>query len=47
MFYDVLVLKSLYCYINKHASIETNEDIEVAYLSQLQGENLNESNTIF
>jgi ATP-binding cassette, subfamily F, member 3 len=31
---------------NKHASIELNEQVEVAYLSQLQGETLNESNTI-
>ena len=31
---------------NNHASIEINSDIEVAYLSQLQGEILNESNTI-
>src|SRR5665648_164152 len=33
-------------YKNSHDSIEINEDIEVAYLSQLQGEMLNESNTI-
>jgi len=32
---------------NNHASIEINEDVEMAYLSQLQGEMLNESNTIF
>jgi ATP-binding cassette subfamily F protein 3 len=32
---------------NKHNSIEINEDIQMAYLSQLQGEMLNESNTIF
>ena len=31
---------------NNHASIEINSDIEVAYLSQLQGEILNVSNTI-
>jgi len=31
---------------NSHASIELTEDVEVAYLSQLQGEILNESNTI-
>jgi ATP-binding cassette subfamily F protein 3 len=31
---------------NNHPSIEINEDVEVAYLSQLQGEGLNESNTI-
>lgn len=31
---------------NNNASIEINKDIEVAYLSQLQGEMLNESNTI-
>ncbi|MHB8129900.1 MAG: ATP-binding cassette domain-containing protein, partial [Mobilitalea sp.] len=31
---------------NNHASIEINEDVDVAYLSQLQGEILNESNTI-
>lgn len=31
---------------NNHDSIEINNDIEVAYLSQLQGEILNESNTI-
>ena len=31
---------------NNHQSIEINEDIEVAYLSQMQGEVLNESNTI-
>ncbi len=31
---------------NNHDSIEINEDVEVAYLSQLQGEMLNESNTI-
>jgi ATP-binding cassette subfamily F protein 3 len=31
---------------NNHASIELNEQVEVAYLSQLQGETLNESNTI-
>jgi len=33
-------------YKNKHKSIEINEDVNVAYLSQLQGEILNESNTI-
>lgn len=33
-------------YKNSHDSIEINENIEVAYLSQLQGEMLNESNTI-
>ncbi|QZY56839.1 ABC-F family ATP-binding cassette domain-containing protein [Crassaminicella profunda] len=32
---------------NNHNSIEINSDVEVAYLSQLQGEILNESNTIF
>ena len=32
---------------NNHASIEINENIEVAYLSQLQGERLNDSNTIY
>ncbi|MEG2792967.1 MAG: ABC-F family ATP-binding cassette domain-containing protein [Bacilli bacterium] len=31
---------------NNHDSIEINNDVEVAYLSQLQGEILNESNTI-
>ena len=31
---------------NTHDAIEINEDIEVAYLSQLQGEMLNESHTI-
>lgn len=31
---------------NNHASIELNENVEVAFLSQLQGEMLNESNTI-
>lgn len=31
---------------NNHDSIEINEDVEMAYLSQLQGETLNESNTI-
>jgi len=31
---------------NSHDSIEISEDVEVAYLSQLQGEILNESNTI-
>lgn len=31
---------------NNHASIEVNEDIKMAFLSQLQGEILNESNTI-
>jgi len=31
---------------NTHDSIEINENIEVAYLSQLQGEMLNESHTI-
>ena len=31
---------------NNNAAIEINPDIEVAYLSQLQGEILNESNTI-
>lgn len=31
---------------NNHDSIEINEDIELAYLSQMQGEVLNESNTI-
>lgn len=34
-------------YQNNHASIEINPDVEVAYLSQLQGEMLNESNTIY
>jgi ATP-binding cassette subfamily F protein 3 len=32
---------------NNHASIEINDDVEVAFLSQLQGEMLNESNTIY
>ena len=31
---------------NNHHSIEINENVEMAYLSQLQGEMLNESNTI-
>lgn len=31
---------------NNHASIEINEQMEVAYLSQLQGKTLKESNTI-
>ncbi|MEK6266502.1 MAG: ATP-binding cassette domain-containing protein [Clostridium sp.] len=31
---------------NNHDSIEINEEVEVAYLSQLQGKTLNESNTI-
>jgi len=31
---------------NNHDSIEINADVEVAYLSQLQGEILNDSNTI-
>ncbi len=31
---------------NNHPSIEVNNDIEMAYLSQIQGEILNESNTI-
>jgi ATP-binding cassette subfamily F protein 3 len=31
---------------NNHDSIEINEDVEVSYLSQLQGKTLNESNTI-
>jgi ATP-binding cassette subfamily F protein 3 len=31
---------------NNHPSIEINKDIDMAYLSQLQGEILNESNTI-
>lgn len=31
---------------NNHDSIEINSDVEIAYLSQLQGEILNESNTI-
>ncbi|MGV8982663.1 ABC-F family ATP-binding cassette domain-containing protein [Clostridium sp.] len=31
---------------NNHDSIDINEDVEVAYLSQLQGKTLNESNTI-
>ena len=31
---------------NNHSSIEINEDIEMSYLSQMQGEVLNESNTI-
>jgi ATP-binding cassette, subfamily F, member 3 len=33
-------------YKNNHDSIEINENVKVAYLSQLQGEMLNESNTI-
>ena len=32
---------------NNHPSIKFNEDIKVAYLSQLKGETLNESNTVF
>ncbi|MBI9012521.1 MAG: ABC-F family ATP-binding cassette domain-containing protein [Clostridiales bacterium] len=31
---------------NNHEAIKINDDVEVAYLSQLQGEVLNESNTI-
>jgi ATP-binding cassette subfamily F protein 3 len=31
---------------NNHASIEINEQVKIAYLSQLQGKTLNESNTI-
>ena len=34
-------------YKNNHASIEINEDVNMAYLSQHQDEILNESNTIF
>ncbi|WP_298839415.1 ABC-F family ATP-binding cassette domain-containing protein [Clostridium sp.] len=33
-------------YKNNNDSIEINEEVEVAYLSQLQGKTLNESNTI-
>ena len=33
-------------YKNQKESIKFNEDIELAYLSQLQGETLNESNTV-
>ncbi|WP_336782059.1 ABC-F family ATP-binding cassette domain-containing protein [Paenibacillus illinoisensis] len=33
-------------YKNNQASIEINDDVNVAYLSQLQGEMLNDSNTI-
>ena len=33
-------------YANNHDSIEINEDTHVAFLSQLQGEMLNESNTV-
>ena len=33
-------------YNNDHSSIEISDDVEVAYLSQLHGEMLNESNTI-
>lgn len=33
-------------YKNKNDSIKVNDDIKIAYLSQLQGEMLNESNTI-
>lgn len=33
-------------YINNHPSIEVNEDVDMAYLSQIQGEILNESHTI-
>ena len=32
---------------NTHPSIQINENIELGYLSQLQGEMLNESNTLF
>ncbi len=32
---------------NNHPSIKFNEDTKVAYLSQLKGETLNESNTVF
>lgn len=32
---------------NNHDSIEISEDVKMAYLSQLQGELLNESNTVF
>ena len=32
---------------NNHDSIEINDDVEVAYLSQIQGEMLNDTNTIF
>ena len=41
--------KLLYCkkYLNNNnASIEINENIKIAYLSQMQGKTLNESNTI-
>lgn len=34
-------------YKNNHESIKINDGIEVAFLSQLQGEMLNEANTIF
>ncbi len=34
-------------YKNNNGSIEINDNAKVAYLSQLQGEGLNESNTIF
>ncbi|MDD7794766.1 ABC-F family ATP-binding cassette domain-containing protein [Clostridium sp. 'White wine YQ'] len=33
-------------YKNNHDSIEINENVKIAYLSQLQGKTLNESNTI-
>ncbi len=33
-------------FTNNHPAIEVNPDIKVAYLSQLQGETLNDSNTI-
>lgn len=33
-------------YKNSHASIQINEDVKVAFLSQLQGERLNEANTL-
>ena len=33
-------------FINNHTSIEINKDVKMAFLSQLQGETLNESHTI-
>ncbi|WP_409343636.1 ABC-F family ATP-binding cassette domain-containing protein [Paenibacillus sp. MBLB4367] len=38
------LLREIFC--NNHDSIEINADAKVAYLSQLQGEMLNDSNTI-
>lgn len=40
------LMQDIFSYINNKKSIEVNDQVEMAYLSQLQHKTLNDSNTI-